>query len=134
MPAANVPLAIEQGATFTLNFTWGVGTKIDGEWVRDDDENVIIVPYDISHCTARMQIREDYGDPVLVSITTEDGGITLGGVAGTVAMKISAEKTAVLDVQMARYDLELVHQSGDVDRLIEGVVTVDPNVTSTGSW
>lgn len=61
---------------------------------------------------------------------SENGAITLGGVAGTVKLKIPAETTAQIKApRKAVYDLELVSPMGDVIRLVEGDVDIRPEVT-----
>ena len=58
-----------------------------------------------------------------------DGRITLGGVAGTVTLNLSATVTAAIPANQYAYDLELVSGSGQVTRLLEGFATVDAEVT-----
>jgi hypothetical protein len=135
--AAEYPIALEQGATYRDSFTYGVA-QLDASGSPVLDANgapVLARAYDLTGCKARMQIRQDYGKPVLVQITTEDGGITLGGESGLVELFISDEKTDLMalpngkPVTAARYDLELEWPSGDVVRVLQGPVTCDPNVT-----
>lgn len=115
MVAANTDLTIEQGATFTHQFVW-------------NDSNG--VPIDITGYTARMQIRQTVGSVGFeVELTTENGGITLGGALGTVDLLISATATAALDFLAAVYDLELVSPTSIVTRLVKGSVVLDKEVT-----
>lgn len=65
----------------------------------------------------------------LLSLTTENGGISLGGVAGTVTINLSPIETAALTWKSAVYDLEIVFGNGDVRRLLAGSVSVSPEVT-----
>ena len=86
-----------------------------------------------------MQIREKIGLVKLVEATTEDGGITLGGTDGTVTIYIPDTETDNLVVKagpkageplkQAVYDLEVVLANTDVERVIEGNVSIGPNVT-----
>lgn len=122
MAAITRDLAIEQGATYTLPFTWVEAVEVDGEWVPGD-------PYDLTGWTARMQIRRRQGAEVQIEATTENGKITLGGVAGTVLVKLEDEDTAELSFRTMAYDLELINPDGDVFRLLKGAVAVDPNIT-----
>lgn len=123
MTAVTRDLAIEQGATFRLAFTWCQSGGVDGTGTP-----IAGTPYDLTGCSARMQIRKSYSTPVLVAIVTDDG-ITLGGTDGTVTIDISAARTDALNVKTGRYDLEIEFPSGDVYRVLEGAVTVSPNVT-----
>lgn len=117
MPAGSYNIIIEQGATFRLRLT----LKLPG-----DPE-----PMDLSGHIARMQIRTKVAsDTVLYSLTTENGGITLGGVAGTIDLFISDEDTAAMTFRSGVYDLEIeAVPNGDVIRIIEGQVRLSPEVT-----
>ena len=102
-----------QGATFSKQLTW----EIDGD------------PVDLTTYTARMQVREKYSSTnPTVSLTTENGGITLGGDEGTIDIDISSTATAAIVAKEYVYDLELV-SSSVVTRLIEGKFIVTPEVT-----
>lgn len=116
MAAAKLKLMIEQGATFRKVLTWKAGTPP--------------TPVDLTGCTARMQMRGTITDAVpLITLTTENGGIVLGGVAGTIELVITATVTAAITWAAAVYDLEIVFPSGDVRRLVYGPVTVSLEVT-----
>ena len=72
MAAGKLKLAIEQGATFRKLLTYKAGTPA--------------VAVNLTGCTARMQIRSAITSPtVLVNLTTENGGIVLGGTAGNLS-------------------------------------------------
>jgi hypothetical protein len=109
------PLYIAKGATFVENFTW----KIDNS------------PVNLTGYSARMQIRSSkLSEEPLISLTTEDdGGIVLGGVAGTIVVSISAEDTSELAGEAGVYDIELEDSSGVVTRLLEGTVKLSNEVT-----
>ncbi len=116
MVAGTHDITIEQGATFLLNLIWR------------DSANALV---NLTGYTARMQVRQKHtsADPPALNLTTENGGIALGGAAGTVAVRAEAAATAALDFKRGVYDLELVDGSGTVTRLIEGNVVVTPEVT-----
>lgn len=77
-----------------------------------------------------MQVRAEIGDPtVLIELTTENGGITLGGVAGIINLYISAVNTAALAWSDGIYDIALIAPNGDVNRSICGAVVVSAGVT-----
>ena len=116
MAAAKLKLMIEQGATFRKVLTWKSGTPA--------------AAVDLTGCTARMQMRAEIDSATpLVSLTTENGGIALGGVAGTIELLITATATAAFTWTSAVYDLEIILANGDVRRLVYGLVTVSPEVT-----
>ncbi len=69
-----------------------------------------------------MHIRETLpSTTTLHELTTENGGITLGGIAGTIELLITATDTASFNFSAAVYDLELVN-GVEVTRLIKGSV------------
>lgn len=115
MPAAVYNITIEQGATLRLSFIW-----------KDSEEE----PIDLTGYSARMQVRRSYSSTEkLLDLSTESGEITLGGAAGTITVEGDAAATELLKTKCGVYDLELTSQDGVVTRLIQGEVTVAPEVT-----
>lgn len=118
MTAAPLNFIIEAGATFTAVLTW-----------EDPDEN----PIDITGYTAAMQIRPSMeSEDVLADLTSSPAaGLTLGGTAGTIAIRIEADVTDAMPVGRSVYDLELTSggDPAEVTRLVEGLVTVRRQVT-----
>ncbi|NBX03384.1 MAG: hypothetical protein EBR02_04870 [Alphaproteobacteria bacterium] len=111
----NYDLTIYQGATFSQILTWKDGS---GELVN------------LTGYTARMMARESIdAASAFITMTTENGGITLGGAAGTIALSISAANTAAITAQGGVYDLELVSGGGVVTRLLAGNVFINREVT-----
>jgi hypothetical protein len=108
-------LTIEQGATFRRTLT-----------VKDSAGLVV----NLTGYTARMQIRPEIdSSTVMVSLTTANGGITLGGALGTIALYLSDTTTSSMQFEGV-YDLELIQTStGDVIRVLKGKVRLDPEVT-----
>lgn len=103
-----------QGATFNETFTYKVGG----------------VAVNLTSYTARMQVRKTpSSDTKTLDLTTENGGIVLGGAAGTIAVTVSATAMAAVSAGKYRYDLEIVSAGGVVTRLIEGVFLVTAEVT-----
>ncbi len=114
MAAGTLNFTIEQGATFNLLLTW----EIDG------------TPVNITNWTARLAARVDVEDSeVILSLTTSNGGITLGGAAGTISLNQTATQTALLPAGTYVYDLELVSAVGAVTRLVQGELNISPEVT-----
>lgn len=88
------------------------------------------VNVDLSGYTARMQVRERHtSTETILTLTTENGGISLGGAAGTISLSASATATAGLSSKEYVYDLEIISPSSIVTRLIEGKFIVTPEVT-----
>lgn len=115
MAAGTLDFTIEQGATFNLLLTWEINN----------------VAVDLTNYTARLQARVDVEDTeTVLSLTTDaGGGITLGGVAGTISLDRTATQTALLPNGEYVYDLELLAGSGTVTRLVQGQLTISAEVT-----
>ncbi len=109
-------MTIYQGATFDVTLTWKTG---------DPATAVNLTTY-----TARMQLRSTVeSSTVALELTDANGRLILGGAAGTIRLLLTATDTAALAQGGYAYDLELVTASGTVTRLVEGRVTVSPEVT-----
>ena len=65
----------------------------------------------------------------IIELTTENGGITLGGLEGTVDLYISATNTATLPSANAFYDLKLIN-GASVETALSGTATIKDTVTS----
>lgn len=108
-------IAIDQGATYRQEFIW-----------KDSNNDVI----DLTGYTARMQIRrKKSSDSFEHEATTENGGIAITALTGSVVVTISATDTAAFEFTKGVYDIELVSGTGVVTRLLEGSVEVSPEVT-----
>lgn len=116
MPAVKDKWYIEKGATFRKAYIYAQG---------DEENNT---PIDLTGYTARAKIRPSYAKAAIVELTTENGGITLGGAAGTVDVVIEAPVTTDLPGLAALYDLELVNGT-EVIRMVEGEVELSKEVT-----
>ena len=115
MTAATHDITIEQGATFRLNLEW------------KDSNNVAV---DLTAYSARMQVRASYSDPqVQLNLTTQNGAIVLGGSLGTINVTAAATLTDDIAIRAGVYDLELEAADGTVTRLVQGKVTIKPEVT-----
>lgn len=115
MTPGDYNLTIRQGGTFSRVLTW-----------KDDAGDEI----NLTGYTARMQVRASHSSAdVLLSLTTENSRITLGGVAGTITLSLLAADTAALTWEWGVYDLELISGGGLVYPLLEGRVRVDREVT-----
>lgn len=112
---AKANLQINQGATFRHKFTWkdGKGRAIN-----------------LTGYTARLQAREAIeSDIAVITLTTENGGIVLGGTVGTIQLYMSDEDTTLITAKKLIYDLELEAPGGDVVRPIGGFINVSFEVT-----
>ena len=114
MPAGLYNFLAEQGATLqrTILYT---------------DSNDVAT--DLTGYTAAMQVRPTAASAtVLLTATTENGRITLGGAAGTIDIEVDASTMEAMTPGKYVYDLEL-YNDGVVIRLIEGSFTVKAEVT-----
>lgn len=123
--AAALALEMEQGATLAFYFVWKSQTD------TTEDGTPVYTAYDLTGCTARMQIRAGYGTAVLAEVTTEDGGIELerDGVQGRVDIEVSATKTDGVAIKKPKADLEIEFPSGTVVRLLDISFTNTLNIT-----
>jgi hypothetical protein len=81
-----------------------------------------------------MHIRSSHSaDPEEIELTTENGGLELGGEDGTVTIRLTAVQTAGMGTPGVAfsgvYDIELVSGTGVVVRLCEGDVEMTPEAT-----
>jgi hypothetical protein len=110
-----INLTIEQGATFRYKFAW-----------VDAKKRAI----NLTGYTARMQIRATVDSvPILVELTTSNGGLILNEIGGIVSLYISSIQTSALSWTKGVYDIELVSPNSDVYRMVSGSVTVSKEVT-----
>ena len=112
MTAGYWDITIEQGAAFLQSFV-----------IKDGSGAVI----DLTGCTASMQIRPALGMPAIVSLTTANGGLVLGGTNGTITPVFA---TDALNPGKYVYDLKLVDSGGEPFRLLQGFVCVSSEVTT----
>lgn len=117
MAASKHNITILQGATFDMSAVWADAAG---------------APEDLTDVLARMQVRKTHrSEEVLLSLDSDAiGGITLDVPTGTISVVASATQTAALPGRLRGvYDLELEFPGGRVVRLLQGRVTVDPEVT-----
>jgi hypothetical protein len=108
---------IEQGATYFTSFRYLQADKI--------------TPMELTGVTAKMQIRATIADELpLIELSTENQRIVLDIVTGIISIKIHSLDTTTLPAVIdAVYDLELYYPDESVIRLLEGKVSVSPEVT-----
>lgn len=91
-----------------------------------------LTPLDMSGSTARRAIKDRVGGTVLLSLTTENGGLTIDNVSGTITETITATDTAAITWSCGVTDLELeVTATGVVTEIdAEDVAVVEDEVTT----
>jgi hypothetical protein len=116
MSAARYNIYIEQGAYWERTIT-----------VLDANEEV----RNLDGFTAEMQIRRLKEDVApLITLSTDSGGITIDGPSGGILVVITtAESEALPAVNGGWYDFELIDEFGERERLFQGTVTIDREVT-----
>lgn len=107
--AIKANLIIDQGTTFT--------TTVD---VTDDDDQ----PIDLTGFTGSSQIRKHY-----TSSNSTPFAVHVDGPDGTVRLSLTSAQTSALRAGRYVYDVELTNSSNVVSRIVEGIVTVTPQVT-----
>jgi hypothetical protein len=85
--------------------------------------------YDLSGYTARMQLRRDLkASAAIISLTTENGRISIEGATGTITLILQAADTATI-LHDCVYDLEIVTPDSKPYRVIQGNIRLNPEVT-----
>jgi len=107
--AIKANIIIDQGSTFstTLNL---------------DDENGD--PLSLSGYSCESQMRKHYTSSNATSFST-----SINATAGTIELSLTADQTANIVAGRYVYDVELTDSSNVISRILEGIVTVTPNVT-----
>ena len=114
--AAIANLIIDQGANFSSDIT-----------VKDANTNAV----DLTGYTTEAKMAKGYASTrTRPSITST---IATDSTSGVVALTLTAAQTATLDApERYVYDVEITKTStGAVTRVIEGIITVRPNVTTS---
>lgn len=106
--ASKANLVIDQGTTFTTTIT-----------VTDDEGTAL----NLAGYTGAAQIRKHYTSSSSVSFV-----VSITAATGEVTLSLSADATGNLVAGRYVYDCELTN-SGTVSRVLEGIVTVTPQVT-----
>lgn len=104
-------LTLWRGATFRKTFTYYSGA----------DE--LTPPKNLTGYTGRMVLRTSDGS-TLDELTTENGGIILGGATGTITFYISDEDTTLISWKSASYEFFLTDALGDTDIYFYGAIAV----------
>jgi hypothetical protein len=107
--AQKVNIIIDQGTTFNTDFSF----------VDDNDD-----PIDFSSYTGASQIRKSAASSTAFSFT-----VSLGN-NGIISLSMNAATTSSITAGRYLYDLEIQNTSSNtVSRLVEGIVTVTPEIT-----
>lgn len=107
--ATKANIIIDQGTTFS--------TVIN---LADENGD----PIDLTGYTGDSEMRKHYSSSNSQSFT-----LSLGGANGTVTLSLTSTQTANLVAGRYVYDVEITSSSNVVSRIVEGIVTVTPEVT-----
>jgi hypothetical protein len=113
-PAGRYDTICDQGATYERVVI-----------LRDSAAGLV----NLTGATAKMQLRNTAtGSVIIKELTTENGGITLGGITGTISLFISAVDTALIAAGNYVYDLIIISGS-NINKPLYGTFTVRAGVT-----
>ena len=105
--ALKANLVIDQGTTFASSIE-----------VLDENDNAV----DLQNYVARGQMRKTYSSSNAVNFTTTTN-------TGMLVISLTATQTANIVAGRYVYDVELVDNQNTVVRILEGIVTITPEVT-----
>jgi len=112
--AAVANLSIDQGATFTSDIT-----------VKDINGNV----FDLTGYTAVAKLAKGYSSTrTRTAMTT---AFATDRTTGVLTISLTATQTAALDPERYVYDVEIISSSNTVTRVLEGIITVRPEVSTS---
>ena len=107
--AIKAHIQIDQGANYS--------TSID---VTDDNGD----PVELTGYTGAAQMRKHY-----TSVTSYAFTVTINAGQGTVDLSLTANTSNTIPAGRYVYDCELTDSNGKKSRLVEGIVTITPQVT-----
>jgi hypothetical protein len=114
-----VPFKFYTGETFNRSFIWSTGNSAD-----------TALPVNLTGCTAKLQIRPTAeSSEVLLELSTQNSGITLGGITGQIRVYVTDEQTAAFTWIQGVYDLFIYFPDGSSVVRLGGLVSVGKGVT-----
>ncbi len=106
--ADTIDLSVDQGSTFKVNFQ-----------VTDTNNNIVT----LTNYTGAGQVRKQYSSNTAISFSVDVFS------NGIVTAALTANQTAQLTFERYVYDIEITANTGDVTRIVQGVINVAPQVT-----
>jgi hypothetical protein len=103
-------LVLDQGSDFTVSINYN----------NEDGSSK-----DLTNYTSRSQMRKSYYSTTATTITANISNAS----NGEITLSLSSNVTANIKSGRYVYDLEVVSNTGYVTRVIEGIITVLPEVT-----
>lgn len=113
-----VDLELEQGASMRVTLLY-------------TDANNVPIPLDGFHAHMQARKRAKFSLPVLLELSTANGGITLGPADGEIHLFAGSDQTAGI-TRNCVYDLHLIPdlRPTDITRAFGGKIIVTPGVTA----
>ena len=129
-------MAVETSLPIRWDLTGEDAITQGADWMRyhafdytDESGNLIV--WDTTGYTARMTIRADYGGSAILSLTTDNGRLEVGGTDWSLMMHLTPAATEGLaDWGIGVYDCELVDEFGRVTRVLHGRAALSREVTT----
>ena len=113
MQPARYNFTVQQGSTWRNVFTF-YQTGVDGPVTN------------LTNYTAALTVKDKPSDTApLASLTSANGGIVLGGTAGTITILQSSTQTSAYGWANGEYQLTLTAPGGDTNTLLFGTVTIE---------
>lgn len=98
------------------------GTDFETTVTMTDDDDLII---DLTGYTGQAQMRKHF-----TSSNSYSFGVAINGIAGEVTLSMNSATTNTITAGRYMYDCEVTQTStGKKSRIVEGIVTVTPQVT-----
>ncbi len=100
------------------------------------DDEARTLKTDLTSYSADLQLRENHNSTAIITLSDSNGGITLGGVLGTLVLegsKIATEIAAATHISLpftGYYDLQLTYPSGVVKTMFAGKITIAADYTT----
>lgn len=107
--ATRADLSIDQGTDYEVTLT-----------LTDEDGNIL----DLLNSNTSAQIRKSY-----TSLTYTEFSTFTNATTGEISLSLTADQTGELEPGRYVYDVELTDASNSISRVVEGVVTITPQVT-----
>lgn len=82
-------------------------------------------PLNLTGYTVASQIRKSYTSTTAYTFTAS----VLDAATGKLRLQLTAEQTGAIPPGRYLYDVEITSQSGNKSRVVEGIVTVTPEIT-----
>jgi len=125
---ATLNFSVRKGSTLRRTITWySDPVWLDAQKTKIDEDNS--TPLNLTGYTGRMQVRDKRTGTLVYTLTTENGGLSFGGAAGTITFYLSDADTDTPAYDKCKYDLEVINTIGDVIPLIAGAFVLVDQVT-----